>query len=676
MEACCDHKQDKTSSGLKKVVIVGSPNVGKSLLFNHFTGRYVTVANYPGTTVEVSRGKAKIDGVSFEVIDTPGIYSFSPLTEEEGVARRILFKEKPSLVIHLVDAKNLERLLPLTLQLIEAAFPTILVLNMMDEARRLRIGIHQKALTQDLGIPVLETVLTTGEGLKELKTAVRHLTGLEAESPSLRGTTVNYDGRAPVSLEGALARIGESLAGEYPISKRSLSLLLLKGDEEVRSLVKKQEPLVLEIAEALASELKNHLQAPLEFEIASSLKRRAARISENVCRTKKRSWRSDVRSGRWGEFLSRLTMNPLTGFPILFFVLYGGLYQFVGVFGAGTVVDFLEGTVFEGFLNPFFVKVFSRILPWPLLQDLFVGEYGMLTLGVRYAVALILPIVTFYFAVFAVIEDTGYLPRLAMLLDRTFKKIGLSGRAVIPMVLGFGCDTMATMVTRTLPTVRERIISTLLLSLAIPCSAQLGVIFAVLAGHDRALLLWAFVVGLVFLFIGFLTAQILPGERPSFYMELPPLRWPKISHVLTKTYVRVKWYFTEVLPLFIVASALIWLGQLTGLFGFLIRGLAVPVRAIGLPAEAASIFLMGFFRRDYGAAGLYDLVSKGRLDGVQMLVACVALTLFLPCIAQFLMNVKERGWKTGVGISIFILFFSFGFAFVLNQILVRLGAVL
>jgi ferrous iron transport protein B len=307
------------------------------------------------------------------------------------------------------------------------------------------------------------------------------------------------------------------------------------------------------------------------------------------------------------------------------------------------------------------------------LRDLFVGEYGVITLGIRYAVALILPIVTFFFIIFSIIEDTGYLPRLAMLIDRVFKKIGLSGRAVIPMVLGFGCDTMATMVTRTLPTKRERIISTLLLALAIPCSAQLGVILALLSGRPLALTIWAGVVGLVFLLVGYLAAQVLPGEKPSFYMELPPLRWPQFSNVLIKTYVRAKWYFNEVLPLFLIASVFIWLGQLTHLFDLAIRFLLKPVALIGLPPEAAKIFLFGFFRRDYGAAGLYDLNKHGALNGVQLVVASAALTLFLPCIAQFLMNVKERGWKTGLGISVFILFLSFGAAYGLNFILTSWG---
>jgi ferrous iron transport protein B len=366
-------------------------------------------------------------------------------------------------------------------------------------------------------------------------------------------------------------------------------------------------------------------------------------------------------------------MNPLTGFPILFVILYLGLYKFVGDFGAGTVVNFIEGTVFEKYLNPSLMKLVSSCIPWGAVRELLVGEYGVLTLGLRYAVALILPLVTLFFIVFSIIEDSGYLPRLAMLIDKTFKKIGLSGRAVIPMVLGFGCATMATLVTRTLPTKRERVIATMLLALAVPCSAQLGVILALLGGHPKAMIIWAAIVSLVFLLIGFLTAQVLPGEKPSFYIEIPPLRFPNIANIATKTYARVKWYFMEILPLFLLASVLIWFGKLTHLFDSIVWLLRKPVGLMGLPPEAAKIFLFGFFRRDYGAAGLYDLHKHGLLNGVQMVVACVALTLFLPCIAQFLMSIRERGLKTGLGISAFTLSIAFGVACLVNVVLTHLG---
>jgi ferrous iron transport protein B len=464
----------------------------------------------------------------------------------------------------------------------------------------------------------------------------------------------------------ALEKIENLLKQSYNISKRAIGLLLLKEDEEIRQVVMEKEPGIIPAIENILEETKSHCTHPIEYEVALRQKEEVSRIIERVMYIR------EVKISI-AERLSRLTINPITGLPVLFLILYWGLYKFVGDFGAGTVVDFIEGTVFEEHINPFLIQALTGIIPWEPVRDLFIGEYGVLTQGLRYAVALILPIVTFFFLVFSIIEDSGYLPRLAMLIDRTFKKIGLNGRAVIPMVLGFGCSTMATMVTRTLQTKRERVISTMLLALAIPCSAQLGVILALLEGKPAAMLVWVGVVGAIFLFIGFLTARLMPGEKPSFYMEVPPLRFPKISNVLTKTYVRVKWYFKEIMPLFILASVFIWFGQLTRLFDVVINLLKKPVELIGLPVEAAKVFLFGFFRRDYGAAGLYDISKQGALNDVQLVVACVALTLFLPCVAQFLMNVKERGWKTGIGISVFILMVSFGAAYAVNYILTNFG---
>jgi ferrous iron transport protein B len=254
-------------------------------------------------------------------------------------------------------------------------------------------------------------------------------------------------------------------------------------------------------------------------------------------------------------------------------------------------------------------------------------------------------------------------------MDRAFKKIGLSGRAVIPMTLGFGCDTMATIVTRTLETNKERIIATLLLALAIPCSAQLGVIFAILSGNPIALLIWATTIILVFLLIGFLTSKVVTGEPPSFFIELPPIRIPKLKNVLVKTYTRMEWYFIEIFPIFILASVVIWIGQISGAFDLAVMLLSYPVQWIGLPAEASVTFLFGFFRRDYGAAGLFDLHRSGLLSGNSMLVAAVTLTLFLPCIAQLSINIKERGIKTAVAMALFIFPFAFLVGFLLNSLL-------
>jgi ferrous iron transport protein B len=244
------------------------------------------------------------------------------------------------------------------------------------------------------------------------------------------------------------------------------------------------------------------------------------------------------------------------------------------------------------------------------------------------------------------------------------------------MVLGFGCGTMATMVTRTLEKPREKILTTLLLSLAIPCSAQLGVILGIMSAKPAALLLWAVVMVLEFLFIGYIAAKVLPGEKPSFFLEIPSLKVPKLSNVLIKTYSRMQWYFLEVMPLFIIASILIWLGKITGIFGLIIELLKYPTQWIGLPSEAADVFLLGFFRRDFGAAGLYELNKTGVMNGVDMLVAAVTLTLFMPCIAQFMMTLKERGLKIALSMAAFIFPFAFFVGYVINYIMNILGITL
>lgn len=468
-------------------------------------------------------------------------------------------------------------------------------------------------------------------------------------------------------LQISIEKIESLLKGDYGISRRSIALLLLQEDSEILSLVERNAPDAAIKIKEIISQTKTHFNEPLSYIIALRRQEEANRIVSMVVEHLPQTKLS------FRERLSRVMINPLSGIPILLAILYYGIYKFVGEFGAGTVVDFIETDIFEKSINPWITHFFSFIIPWQILRDLFVGEYGVITLGVRYAVALILPIVTTFFIAFAIIEDTGYLPRLALLIDRLFKRIGLTGRAVIPMVLGLGCDTMATMVTRTLPTKRERVIATILLALAVPCSAQLGVILSLLEGNPGGLWVWVAVISMVFLLIGFLSSKILPGEAPSFYMEIPPLRMPKLSNVFIKTYTRVQWYFTEIFPMFIFASVLIWIGQLSGLFNLLVRILEYPISWIGLPDRAAVAFLFGFFRRDYGVAGLYDIKKAGLLNGNQLVVACVTITLFLPCIAQFLMNVKERGIKTGIVISVFILFFSFCMGFAVNLALNLLG---
>ena len=643
----------------RRVLLVGSPNVGKSALFNRLTGRYVTVSNYPGTTVEIARGRSKALGGRFEIIDTPGMYSLAAIGEEERVACRLLLTEPAHAVLHIVDAKNIERMLGLTLQLIEAGLPVILVLNMADEARHLGVTIDAPALARRLGIPVVETVATRGKGMTELLAALENVRPAEGR--------VQYDHE----LERAMVAIAGELDGVDTVSPRTASLLLLQDvNDEVLHLEQLLGPVRAGLLAERAGQLRRTLPHSVHYHVTLATRQQAQTILADTAAFPPAT-RVLLR-----ERLSRLTMHPATGIPLLAAVLYFGLYKFVGGFGAGTMVDWLESHLFDGFLSPHFRHLAEAAIPWALWQDLFVGEYGIFTLGLRYAVAIILPIVGTFFLAFSILEDSGYLPRLAMLLDRLFKRIGLNGRAVIPIVLGFGCDSMATLVTRTLETPRERIIASFLLALAIPCSAQLGVILGLLSAHPWALVIWGLCITGVFLLSGFLAARLLPGPGPSFYMELPPLRLPRLANMAIKTYTRMVWYFREVLPLFLLASVLIWLGQVTGAFAALVSVLKPVVRGLGLPDQAAVALLFGFFRRDYGAAGLYDLQHTGALSGVQLTVAAITLTLFLPCIAQFLILKKERGWRMALLTSAVVMTTAFGVGFLANAFFSLLGVTL
>jgi len=665
------------------LAIVGNPNVGKSVLFNRFTGAYVTVSNYPGTTVEVARGKARLGGADVEVVDTPGMYSLLPISEEEAVARRLLLEESPRVTLHVVDAKNLQRMLPMTLQLLEAGLPVMLALNMMDESEELGFEFDVTALAEALGIPVFATVGTANRGVKELAEALGEILSGRRPPPAVCAEPVRYDELIEMTICSIVERIGHVSA----MCPRAVALLLLQGDEEVEALVaRKVGPEAMDAVHRMVKAVQARYAQPLAIIIPL---RRQAAANDIVAQIMHMP--AQVPPPRL-EWLSRLLMHPLAGLPVIALVLYFGIYKFVGVFGGGFLVNWLENIFFGRWINPLATYWVERALGHnSLWSNLIVGDYGVLTLGITYAVAIVLPVVSLFFLVFSILEDSGYLPRLAMLIDRLFKGIGLNGRAVIPLVLGFGCDTMATMVTRVLETRRERIIATLLLALAIPCAAQSGLFLAMLSAvQPYGLLIYLGILVLVFLLVGLLAAKLLPGQKAHFYMELPPLRLPKLSNVLVKTYTRLEWYLFEIIPMFVLASLLLWIGSLAwnghtvifwphhGLFGFIERGLDPLAALIGLPTSAdvarnpalefsgGTILLAGFFRRDFGAAGLWHLFRSGLITPVQVLVAAVTLTLFLPCVAQFLVMKRERGLWTTLAMTGFIIVVAFAVGYLLR----------
>jgi ferrous iron transport protein B len=295
-------------------------------------------------------------------------------------------------------------------------------------------------------------------------------------------------------------------------------------------------------------------------------------------------------------------------------------------------------------------------------------------MGLTYAIAIVLPVVATFFLMFGFLEDSGYIPRLAIFSDRLFRSMGLNGKAVLPMILGLGCDTMATMTTRILGTPKERLIAITLLALGVPCSAQLATIMGILGGISLLALLLLFGVVLSqMVLVGFLAARALPGDRSDFILELPPIRLPRMRNLATKTALRVRWYLGEAVPLFLVGTALLFLLDRAGALQFLTRmSRPIVTGALGLPSESAGVFVMGFLRRDYGAAGLFKMAQDGSLTGVQSVIALTVMTLFVPCVANLLMIIRERGLRTGLAILAAVTVIAIGTGSVLHAALTML----
>jgi ferrous iron transport protein B len=634
------------SAAESSVVLVGNPNVGKSVIFGALTGRYVAVSNFPGTTVEVARGAIGGNGSSRPLVDTPGIQSLLATSDDERVTRDILRSERDATVVLVVDTKNLLRGLMLALELAETGVRFVIDLNMADEARARGIGVDAGRLSELLGVPVVSTVALRGEGIDRLRSALARAT----RSP-VRATYAQV-------LEDAIDRATAHLENGV-LDRRGLAVMALGDPDLAESLASGPED-----REAIAR-IRNELEGGLPGSMPGLVHRYRLEKARGILdEVHTRAARKDTPAERLGRFL----VHPVFGWPVLAAVLYV-LYLAVGVLGAGVLVDLLEGRLFGEIVNPWVTVVADRFIPVPLVRDFLVGEYGAITMGLSYALAIVLPIVAIFFLAFSVLEDSGYLPRLAVMLDRMFRWMGLNGKAVLPMILGLGCDTMATMTTRILDTRKERIQVTLLLALGVPCSAQLGVILGMVAVLGAAAIsIWTGVVAATLLTVGWLAARLIPGERSDFILELPPIRTPGLRNIVLKTVARVEWYLREVVPVFLAGTAALFVLDRLRLLQGIERAMQPLVQGwLGLPVETSGAFLVGFLRRDYGAAGLFAVARDGLLDPIQITVSLVVITLFMPCFANFLMIVREHGTRTALLVTAVV----FPMAFLIGGLLLR-----
>ncbi|MCL5045618.1 MAG: ferrous iron transport protein B [Actinobacteria bacterium] len=603
-----DHGQyvAEVPAGARRIVLAGNPNVGKSVFFNALTGMYVDVSNYPGTTVEVSSGRFGSD----VLFDTPGIYGVSSFNDEEKVARDVILTA--GVVVNVVDAVHLDRDLFLTLQIIDMGLPVVVALNMMDEVRAHGLDIDVKLLSEFLGVEVVPTVAVRREGFDRLREAI----------PRARA------GRLDPDLEAEIEKILPQ------VCSRPHALMVLEDDP------------------CVAADHGLKVQGRRE----KIYLRRRERADLIVARVLKET----SEGASLNTVIGRLMLKPVIGFPILALVLVG-MYYLIGVFVAQTVVDITERTWMELYWKPFIAGLVTKIIPAASVPGrILIGQYGLLTMTLTYLIGLLLPLVLGFYLFLSAMEDSGYLPRVAVLMDRALSAIGLNGRAIIPIILGFGCVTMATITTRLLGTSRERTIATFLLALTIPCSAQLAVISAMVAPLGPKFLgIYVLIMLIMFVLVGTVLSRLLPGTSSDLLIDLPPLRLPRLDNVLKKTATKSMMFLTEAGPLFIYGALAISVMQILGLLDLIQTWVApITVGWLGLPKEAATAFIMGVVRRDFGAAGLYALP----LTVPQTLVALVTITLFVPCIASIMVITKERGKREGVMIwaSTFVIAFFVG----------------
>jgi ferrous iron transport protein B len=697
----------------KKVVLIGNPNVGKSVIFRLLTGNYVLVSNFPGTTVEVSRGRMQLGESTYEVVDTPGINSLIPQSEDERVACEILLREKPDVIVQVADAKNLRRTLLITSQLVEFGIPMVLVLNMIDEAEDRGISIDSEGLSKFFSIPVVETIAIFSKGRRQLLYSIQNAQKPHNPLPDLfAGEKVlqAIDALAPpafLSIEwmaednGELAStLTESLGPAFKKLKEWQEKYQADGKRNpAKEIAELRNNLLDRSATAFKKKNRSHFinesgsskklwlglllcglllfawneigslfHIPTPFSVmlpkvetwmdtALSADSPGGNLLRSILLGKNESGLFKyglvrealhlmlfiapiiiplsmllLKSRSFAHELGVLARRPSTGLPILVGVL-ALLYEFVGITGAQTLVGFLEEELFRRHIIP----LLQTLIPSGFFSELLIGKYGVISMGLTYAICIVLPVVGTFFIAFGLLEDSGYLPRLSILSDRLMRIMGLNGKAVLPMILGFGCGTMATMSTRILSSKRERFIAIFLLALGIPCSAQLGVMMGIASGFSQKAV-WT-VLGVVasqLLLVGFLSSRILRGQPSEFIFEIPPIRVPQFKNVALKTWYRVQWYLKEAVPLFLIGTLILFIFDNVNMFG---RSLLSWVQAalapileglLHLPSEAAGIFILGFLRRDYGAAGLYDMARKGLLDGQQVVVSLIVITLFVP----------------------------------------------
>ncbi len=545
---------------IKRILLMGNPNVGKSVVFSRLTGVHVTISNYPGTTVEYLKGHMLLNGEKIEVIDVPGTYSLSPTCKAEEVATEMI--QDGDLIVNVVDATNLERNLFLTLQLIELGHPMVIALNMWDETAHRGITIDPKKLSERLAVPVTPTTAVIGEGISQLVETIAH-------------------------------------ARSQTVHKRS--------DNE------KWET-IGEIA-AHAQELEHHHHTFLQ------------RIED-------------------------VAIRPISGIIFALFVFFVAFF-IIRFIGEG-LIGYLFDPLFENLYAPLLSKLSVWLGPGSFVHDVLIGNlvngqvdfmqsFGVLTTGIYVPLAAVFPYIFSFYLILGIMEDVGYLPRVAVLLDNVMHRMGLHGYAIIPNLLGLGCNVPGILATRVLESKRERFIAATIISIAIPCASLQAMIIGLLGERGFGFVLFVYAtLFIVWIVTGLILNKLVKGFSPALFLEVPPLRWPSPRMFLKKFWMRIISFLKEAFPIVICGVLLVSVLYALGVFDWISMVAAPVVRGIwGLPPDAVSAIAIGFLRKDVAVGMLGPL----GLTNAQLVTGCTVLAMFFPCIASFTILMKELGLK-------------------------------
>lgn len=634
-----------------RIALAGNANVGKSVIFNHLTGLHQHVGNWPGKTVEKAEGTLSFGGYLIDVIDLPGIYSLSTFSLEELISREYIAVERPDVVVNVVDASSLERNLFFTIQLMELGVKMVVALNQIDVAERKGIHIDVERLMKLLGVPVVPTVATKNIGLHQLMAKVLEVAeGGKASSPLRFGKEVE---RRIEALSMAVGGV------ETPYPKRWIALKLLEGDEEVQRMVYGEMPQLRDLLERVRREIEEIHGHDAPSVIASERYSLASRIALEA------STQTTPKRGL-AEWFDMATLHPISGYAVMLTVI---LAVFYGIFTVGEWISVYLEEAF-GILKIVYDSLFQGVLP----SLFWVGVVEGLAAGVTIALPYIVP----FYIVLSILEDSGYMARIAYLADSAMHRIGLHGKGFIPLVLGFGCNVPATLGCRIMETERERLICAFTATL-IPCAARSVVILGLVArylGFGWAAALYLIDFALIFA-LGRIAFKVVPGEPLGLIMEMPPYRWPTLAVTAKKAWFKLKDFVYTAFPIIVLGNFMITLADR---LGFLknVQSLLTPITVswLGLPSASGVPLIFGILRKELALLLLASMLGttdfSAILTPLQMFVFSFVIMVYIPCIATISVLIKEFGYRRAAIISLS----EIGLAIFLGGILSRIMSLL